>query len=70
MVEVPGRAGKSRKKGRQDRKRTPNSLKAYVFQRIGAGASVGERAARKKKASNFKAPNGTMRHFRRKAARP
>ena len=69
-VKVPGRAGKSRRKGRQDRSRTLISPKAAVFQRFGAGTSVGERAARKKKASKLKAPNGTTGHFRRKAARP
>ncbi|WP_148648602.1 hypothetical protein [Sphingobium baderi] len=68
--QVPGRAGKSRRKGRQDRSRTLISPKAAVFQRFGAGASVGERAARKKKAGKNKVRNGTTGHFRRKAARP
>ncbi len=61
IFTVPGskvkgvrKAERSSKKGGQDTSRTPNSLKALVFQRFGAGAPVGERAARKKKTSNFK----------------
>ncbi|WP_336966602.1 hypothetical protein [Sphingobium aquiterrae] len=56
------------KKGGQDTSRTPFSLKTSCFQLHGAGASVGERAARKEKASNFNAPNGTIARFGRKTA--
>jgi len=34
------------------------------------GASVDERAARKKMSSNINAPNGTSGRFRRKAVQP
>jgi len=68
--QVSGRAGKSRRKGRQDTSRTPFRRKAKAFHGVHAGASVGERAARKKKGRYFKPRNGTMDHFRRKARRP
>jgi hypothetical protein len=63
-------AGKRWRERGQDRKRTPFYRKAEAFHAVHAGASVGERAARKEKASKFKARNGTTGHFRRKAARP
>ena len=69
-MEVVGKAGKTRKKGRQDISRTLNSPKAAVFQRFGAGASVGARAARKEKVSKFKRWNGTIGLFGRKAPLP
>ncbi|MBY2958952.1 hypothetical protein FIV32_09390 [Sphingomonadales bacterium 58] len=69
-MEVPGRAGQSRRKGRQDRSRTPFPRKAKAFHGVHAGAAVGERAARKKKANKINVPNGTIGHFRRKAALP
>jgi len=57
-----------KKKGGQDTSRTPFSLKTSCFQHHGAGASVGERAAQREKASNINAPNGTIACFGGKAA--
>ena len=64
------KAGNHGKKGRQDTSRSPKSLKVYAFQRFGAGASVGARAARKKKASNFTQSHVVIAHFRREAGLP
>ena len=68
--QVPGRAVKSRRKGWQDTSRTPISRKAKAFHGVHAGASVGKRAARKKKGSDFRAPNGTMDHSQREVRLP
>jgi len=70
VSEQAEKAGKGTEKGGQDTSRTPESLKAIVFQRFGAGASVGERAARKKKASNFNESRGASAHSGRKTVLP
>ena len=70
---VRERAEKARKGGRkggQDTSRTPSSPKAFVFQRFGAGASVGERAARKKKTSDFNNSHSATAHLGRKTVLP
>ncbi|QNO27247.1 hypothetical protein EEB18_021500 [Sphingopyxis sp. OPL5] len=54
----------------QDTSRTPKSLKALVFQRFGAGASVGERAARKKKPKDFKGSRSATGHSGRETVLP
>lgn len=70
VLEGAEKAGEDSETGGQDTSRTPISPKAAVFQRFGAGASVGARAARKKKASNFNQGHGATAHFGREAGLP
>lgn len=58
------------KKRLQDTSRTLFHRKTEAFPLLHVGASVGERAARKEKGSNFNSPNGTTAGFRRNAVRP
>lgn len=60
--------GKCLRRRLQDTRRTPFRLKIVDFPWLHTGASVDERAARKEKASNINASNGTMLHFLRKSA--
>jgi hypothetical protein len=53
----------------QDTRRTPFRLKTIGFPRLHMGASVDERAARKEKASNINASDGTRRLSGQKSAR-
>jgi len=54
----------------QDTRRTPFRRKIVDFPWLHMGASVDERAARKEKASNINAPDGTMRLSGQESARP
>ena len=69
-VEGVGRAEKSRRERGQDTSRTPKSPKSLVFQRFGAGASVGARAARKEKTKDFNEDHGTIGLTGRKTVQP
>lgn len=62
-----GGAGEGWRGRWQDTSRTPFCRKAEAFPWLHMGASVGERAARKEKAKDFNAPNGTNGYFRREA---
>jgi hypothetical protein len=68
--KVAGEEENGRNRRGQDISRTPFCRKTEAFPWLRMGVSVGERAARKEKASNINAPNGTLGRFRRKAARP
>jgi hypothetical protein len=69
-MEVAGKSGKGRKKGWQDITRTRFSPKAAGFQRFGAGASVGARAARKKKTKVLNERSAPIGLFRPESAHP
>jgi hypothetical protein len=58
------------KKRLQDTRRTPFRRKVVDFPWLHMGASVGERAARKEKASNINASDATMRLSGQESARP
>ncbi|WP_448658267.1 hypothetical protein ACPVPU_12435 [Sphingomonas sp. CJ99] len=62
--------GKCLRRRLQDTRRTPFRRKTTGFPWLSTGASVGERAARKEKASNFNISDGTMRLSERKSAKP
>ena len=68
--ECNNRTQTGRDRRGQDISSAPFSRKAEAFPWLHAGASVGARAARKGKASEINASNGTIGHSRPKAARP
>lgn len=62
--------GKCLRRRLQDTRRTPFRRKIVDFPWLHMGASVGERAARKKKVCNINTSDGTMRLSERKSAEP
>jgi len=69
LFRLAGGEEKCLKKRLQDTRRTPFRRKTVGFPWLHMGASVDERAARKEKASNFNASNGTIAHFAPEAPR-
>lgn len=67
---LEGRSEKAGVERWQDTSRTPKSLKTSGYQRLGVGASVDGRAARKEKASDSNASHGTVAQNGRKTAMP
>jgi hypothetical protein len=65
-----GGGGEGSRKGRQDITHPRISPKAAVFQQLGAGASVGERGARKKKTKDFNDRSGTIGLFGPESGHP
>jgi hypothetical protein len=62
--------GKCLRRRLQDTRRTPFRRKIVDFPWLHMGVSVGERAARKEKASNINASDGTLRCPGQKSAKP
>jgi hypothetical protein len=68
--ECNNRTQTGRDRRGQDTRPAPFRRKAEAFPWLHAGASVGARAARKRKASKINASNSTIGHSRPKAPRP